>query len=142
MKTKQLRLTHDLIREIADVVRGGSPLATACAGAGVPDASREKWTQRGQKLMLDGRHGIARDFVQTMARAEAEAMGSMLECLRGAAARNWQAAAWLLERRFPADFARSESRRLEITGRDGEPVALSWLNLVNQAEGPGSEVES
>ena len=141
MTSQQLRLTHDLIREIADAVRGGSPLTAACAGVGVSDANRERWTQRGEKLIRDGRHGITRDFVQTMARAEAEAVANLLECLRGAAARNWQAAAWLLERRFPADFARSESRRIELTGRDGAPVTHSWLNLVNQAEGPGTELD-
>ena len=80
--------------------------------------------------------------MQAVGQAQAEAVAGMLESVRHAAARNWQAAAWFLERRFPEDFSRRESRRSEVSGRDGGPVALTWLNLVNESPGDGDGIES
>lgn len=46
-----------------------------------------------------------------MQRAEAESERALVAIVRAAAPKTWTAAAWLLERRFPARWARPEIRR-------------------------------
>lgn len=54
------------------------------------------------------------------AEAEAEATYSAIIAREAAIPKNWTAAAWWLERRHPADYARRE--KVEMTGKDGGPI--------------------
>lgn len=54
------------------------------------------------------------------AEAEAEATYSAIVAQAAADPKNWTAAAWWLERRHPADYAKRE--RVEMTGKDGGPI--------------------
>lgn len=46
----------------------------------------------------------------------------LLEIIHAAAPSDWRASAWLLERRFPETWGRN---RIEVTGKDGGPVAIA-----------------
>jgi len=48
------------------------------------------------------------DFDAAILAAEAEFIDSQVANIRTAAAKNWQAAAWLLERKWPASFAQPQ----------------------------------
>jgi len=45
----------------------------------------------------------------------------MVTYISAAAPKNWNAAAWLLERKFPEEFGR---HRLEITGENGAQIQV------------------
>lgn len=53
-------------------------------------------------------------------KAEAHAEGTYTAIVAEAAGKNWTAAAWWLERRRPADYAKRE--KVEMTGEDGGPI--------------------
>lgn len=129
-----MRLTPELIRKISDIVRDGSTAAVACACCGVPESTRQKWFRAGEGMVRQSRHGRHRELVEAVLRAEAEATANILRGIVAAAAKSWQAAAWLLERRFPAEFGRGDRQRLELTGGDGKPLAITWQNLVKSVE--------
>lgn len=60
-------------------------------------------------------------FLDAVQKAEAEAEQRFLgQVARAAAGGTWQAAAWWLERRMPADFALRS--KVEMTGKDGGPI--------------------
>jgi hypothetical protein len=51
-----------------------------------------------------------------------------------AAKENWQAAAWRLERKYPARWGRKTQH--EVTGKDGKPVEFNAKNkLLEKIEG-------
>ena len=129
-----LRLTPELIQKISDIVRDGSTAAVACACCGVPESTRQKWFRAGENMVRQSRLGRHRELVEAVSRAEAEATANILRGIVAAAAKSWQAAAWLLERRFPVEFARGDHQRMELTGRDGKPLAITWQNLVKSLE--------
>jgi hypothetical protein len=64
----------------------------------------------------DGTLGTAME----KAEAEAEATYSTIVANAAADPKNWTAAAWWLERRHPADYAKRD--KVEMTGKDGGPI--------------------
>ena len=64
------------------------------------------------------------EFSSDVKRAEAEFEGECLGVVQAAAPKSWQAAAWLLERRF--DY--KATQRTEMTGKDGGPVATTSIS--------------
>jgi len=69
--------------------------------------------------MIDADDGTLVTAIEK-AEAEAEAEYSAIIAREAAVPKNWQAAAWWLERRHPQDYARRE--RVEMTGKDGGPI--------------------
>ncbi len=61
------------------------------------------------------------EFSSDIKRAEAEFEGECLGVVQAAAPKSWQAAAWLLERRF--DY--KATQRTEISGKNGGPIQSS-----------------
>ncbi|MCL4736495.1 MAG: hypothetical protein KJ050_16340 [Candidatus Omnitrophica bacterium] len=61
------------------------------------------------------------EFSDALTEAEGKAACKWLKKIEAAAARNWLAAAWKLERRYPAQYGRTVSQT-EVTGKDGGPV--------------------
>lgn len=60
------------------------------------------------------------EFTRRVIQAEKE--GKLKLIRRVGDANAWQAAAWLLERKFGAEFGRRETIKQEITGKDGGPI--------------------
>lgn len=59
-------------------------------------------------------------LVTEIEKAEAHAEGTYTGIIAAASEKNWQAAAWWLERRHPQDYAKRE--RVEMSGPDGGPI--------------------
>jgi hypothetical protein len=70
--------------------------------------------------------GIARDdwvfilFHVLVERAKAQAVKDSVKVIKEAGPKNWQAAAWWLERTQPRDYGRQQ--RIEHSGPDGGPI--------------------
>ncbi|MFX9703736.1 hypothetical protein ABTO92_19445, partial [Acinetobacter baumannii] len=80
----------------ADAIRRGATIEMACAAAGITDATWHLW-------MNKARQGRApyRDFLEAIKTAEAEHQARLLAVIEEHAIKQWQAAAWILERRYP-----------------------------------------
>lgn len=61
------------------------------------------------------------EFSEALREAEGEAALKWLKKIESAAVRNWWAAAWKLERRYPGQYGRMVTQT-EVTGKDGGPV--------------------
>ena len=96
------RNTPEAYKKILEVVRTGLPLKFAAASVGVSYVALHKWRERDPKFAEDLE--LARlasvkerwDLIQAAARGNGETPG------------DWKAAAWSVERTWPADFGRPD----------------------------------
>jgi hypothetical protein len=98
-------------------IEQGVPLKQAAAIAGVSYDTLNYWQNRGENESAPEEY---RQFCQLLRRSQAVAMQVHLSSICDAAKRDWRAAAWMLERRFPEDFARTQ--QFEHCGPGGKSL--------------------
>ncbi len=115
---RNTNLTLEVQAQIARYVNAGAPIPHACEAVGVPWPTCKDWLRKGRK-------GIKpyAAFVAAMKQAKAaHATGSVL-CVTKAGGKDWRAAAWILERRYPKHYA--PPSRFEVSGKDGKAIETS-----------------
>ena len=76
--------------------------ARAAEASGVGLSTLHEWRQRGE-----AGEALFVDLVERLKKAEANGIARALESIRSASEGGaWQASAWILERRYPADYGR------------------------------------
>lgn len=86
------RYTPETVERICAVLAEGNTRRTAAAIAGIDETTLWRWMNR---------HA---EFAERVKTAEQEAVRRNVAIIQRAAEKSWQAAAWWLERRYPADF--------------------------------------
>lgn len=99
-------------------IEQGMPLKQAAAIAGMSYDTLNHWQKRGENESAPEEY---RQFCQQLRRSQAVAMQVHLSSICDAAKRDWRAAAWMLERRYPEDFARQQ--QFEHSTAD----AIPWM---------------
>lgn len=108
-------LTEDRADRIVKMIRNGAYQHIAAAANGVHEATFYRWMAEGAK---EDAAPLYREFREAVEEAKAAAeVGALLQ-IRAAAADDWKAAAWFLERTRPDRY----SRRVEHAGPGGGPV--------------------
>lgn len=102
---KRSKLTPQRQKRICDAIRKGLHLDRAARLGGINPRTFYKWLERGEN---EG-SGPYFNFLQAVREAEAKAEEYLLGLIQGAAeGGSWQAAAWILERRHPERWARTD----------------------------------
>jgi hypothetical protein len=124
-------LDDDRLEAITNALRNGAYIDHAAQAAGISTRTYHGWMERGRTERDRINAGLAPDpdeapFVQllhSVERAQSEAAVDLLgEIANHARNGTWQAAAWILERKFPRQWGRFD--RSEVTGAEGGPVRL------------------
>ena len=120
------KLSQDTIDRLADAIRLGATWERAADVAGISVATLRDWRRRGEA----GDRQFAA-LLAALKAAEGDGVSRALQVIRQAAeGGQWQAAAWLLERRYPADYGRRVESRVEVSavsGQDAVAAALARL---------------
>jgi hypothetical protein len=100
------KLVPEIAARILVFLRAGNYIHIAAAAAGVHRDTLNGWLHRGARAP----HGIFKDFADGVQQAVAEGEVRHLNIIREAAAegKQWQAAAWILERTHPDRYGRRE----------------------------------
>ena len=97
-----MKLTPETQARIVEAVELGATWERAADAAGVGASTLGLWRRRGEAGEVPF---VA--FVATLKKAEGAGVERALRSIRKAAEGGaWQASAWLLERRYPADYGR------------------------------------
>lgn len=124
-------LDQDRLERITDALRNGAYIEHAAQAAGISTSTYHGWMERGRNERDRRKAGLAADdhetpyveFLESVERAQSEAAVDLLgEIANHARNGTWQAAAWILERKFPRQWGRMD--RTEHTGPEGGPVKL------------------
>lgn len=131
------KLTDAVCTAIIEAMRTGCYKARAIEATGIGETTFYRWMEHGEADVEAGRKTLAGRLWEGVQKAEAEAEVDLVARIRSAAEDwednegrvrkgSWQAAAWLLERKYPARFG----RRLELGGEvRGGPGGLDLTKL-------------
>lgn len=108
MAGRPSKRTPEREARLYEALRAGNTRRAACAYAGIDQDTLANWMRKFS------------DFSEAIEKAESDAEIRNVAIIQKAASDTWQAAAWWLERRRPADFR----QRQEMTGADGGPLKI------------------
>lgn len=110
------KLTPELQGEICQYIAGGNTFERACILVGIHRVTFMRWRNKGQIA----KSGKFCDFCNAVKRAEEQFKAHNIDLIQQAANKQWQAAAWLLERKYPEEFGRRE--KIEVSNKLDELV--------------------
>lgn len=124
------KLCPEIIETITNAILAGSYIETAAALAGISKETFYDWLKKGAVAQS----GLLFEFSDAIKRAQAQAEMNDLMVINKAAKRSWQAAAWKLERKYPAKWG--VRAKHEIVGADAErkPVQIVYAKLDEGAQ--------
>lgn len=111
-----------LTDNLARLLRAGNYVVVACQAAGISKQRFYDWLEFGDPAGTDPAHAPYREFRAEIEKARAEGEARNVAIVAQAAATNWQAAAWLLERSQPERWDKP-SQRQRLRERSAADVA-------------------
>lgn len=104
--------TPETVKKLCDAIRLGASYGDACGYAGIDHDTFTRWRQDFPEFAAEVKEAEGAGRVQLIAKIQKAANDG-----------NWQAAAWMLERRDPQNYGRT--MRTQVTGADGGPVQMA-----------------
>jgi hypothetical protein len=128
------KLTKELTSKIAKHVEEWLPFEKACLLCGINERYLYRWREYGERDEKAGKQSIFTSFCQEIKKAQAKAESEALKDIRGKV-NNWQASAWLLERRHHERYGRRVVN--EMVGKDGGAIRIEEQrrDVVAQTQG-------
>lgn len=103
------KLTPEVQQRIVQALTAGNTRETVARYAGIDPASFYGWLKRGEAAGS----GPYFEFFNAVKKAESDATVHAVAIIHQAMPKNWQAAAWFLERRYPDDWGRKDRVTIE-----------------------------
>lgn len=111
------KLTPEVQEKIINRLKIGMYVEPACAYAGINKDTYYDWIKRGARG-----ESPYKDFFDAVEEAISSAETRLLTKVQQLAEKQWQAAAWILERRWPHRWCKKE--KVEHTGKDGAEIKI------------------
>ncbi|MFO0658897.1 MAG: hypothetical protein U0165_03550 [Polyangiaceae bacterium] len=115
-----LRCTPEVSAKICAAIRDGHTFEDSARLAGISKTTFHRWMRRGKR---EGELSALRSFRVDVEKATLDARVTLVSIIWEASKRDWRAAAWFLERRYPEEYGKQT--RVEHSGPNGAPVPLS-----------------
>lgn len=132
-------MTPETVQTVLDALKAGLGIDTAAQYAGIGQRTVKDWLAKGRAALeaadmndapipIEDLHYA--DFSKEVDTARAQAIARNITAIQQAAARDWRAAAWWLERVHADQFAARDTRTVELTGADGGPIDMHSEHVV------------
>jgi hypothetical protein len=108
--------TDERVERILEALSSGQTRRIAAACGGVSDDTLRRWIQTDPELSL------------RVSAAESQAEMALVTCIRNAAGHDWRAAAWLLERRDPANWSLRQQLAVHATTQEPMKVIVEYVD--------------
>lgn len=126
MVGRRSKFTPETEEKLVTAIRLGATYELACKYAGISYQTFNEW-RNGRGFPRGTTAEQKAEFSEAIEKAEGDAAVQWLAKIEKAASDgSWQAAAWKMERRYPAMYGRNV---VEHVGKDGGPIQadLGWL---------------
>ena len=131
---RPLTLTAEITRRIVEAIENALPVREACRLSGVGESTYYVWLAKAEDPDAPAEY---LEFRAAIASARACAQERLVSTVQVASLdpKNWRAAAWLLERRYPAHWAETLTIRVnaEVAKGLGEFLAACRAELTPEA---------
>jgi hypothetical protein len=120
-------LTPEVQKVIFEAIEAGAKLEIAAKAARIGARTLDEWLHHGRKELQENpdAEGPCANFVRDATAASAKFETDCLSIIQDAAEKNWTAAAWLLERKFPERYAKVDRLRVSGDETNDKPVKIS-----------------
>jgi len=109
------KLNPKVQKRIYQAIRAGNYKEVACQFAGISGTTLRNWVNKGRQSEAKGDDNcVYYHFLKGLEEAEAEAEVRNVAIVQRAAEKQWQASAWMLERRHPDRWSRNDKQRIEV----------------------------
>jgi transposase len=126
------KLTQKVAARIEELLVAGCSMREVATVVGLDYSTVKKWLQRGR----EAKSGEYFAFFTRVTRARERCTASLTEFIQKAAPEDWRAAAWMLERRAPKRWTKTQS--VEVSGKGGRPIELqtdeAWSRIFQDPE--------
>ncbi len=121
------RLSPKVQETICEAIEAGTTLEIAARAARIGPRTLDEWLHHGRNELRENpdAEGPCADFVRAVTVASATFEKDTLAMIQDAAPKNWTAAAWLLERKFPERYAKVDRLRVSGDETNDKPVQIS-----------------
>lgn len=133
--SRRTKCTAPVIEAICITLKAGMTFESACECGGVSKQTGYDWLKRGG----NGEEPFL-TFSDAVKKAQALGEYALVRTIQDATVKHWQAAAWLLERRFPERWGRRVST-IELSSADKEDLALARKNREMSADERAQRLE-
>jgi len=116
---KPALLRKGMLKRLAEALGKGNTIVTSCGYAGIDDTTLYRYLEEG-KIAEEGSPLF--DFCGAVRVAITKAAMDQVDLIRDAGKDNWRAAAWLLSRRYPEEWA--DRQKIMIGGDPDSPPIL------------------
>lgn len=113
MAGRKSKYTDDVVKRITDAIKLGATYELAANYGGIDYHTFNEWRKEKPQ------------FSQAIRDAEGEAVTKWLAKIEQSATKQWQAAAWKLERRYPHAYGKTIQEQ-QHTGKDGEALTVNF----------------
>jgi transposase len=130
-------LTAEVIEDVKRILPTVLYLETVADYIGVSRVSIHRWLKRGalelKRVRKDARFKVRQseaiyvEFCNAVKKAKAEGEIFDAGVVKKAAAKQWQAAAWRLERRFPRRWGKKDQLDTQVSGKKDAPPVQVYL---------------
>lgn len=123
------KLTKEVQSDVCDGIKAGAVLLDAVRAAGLSKRTYYRWLELGKDRQNTKYH----EFRKAVLAAKRQARTVLVQCIIGASADDWRAAAFMLERRYPKLFGKKTAT--ELSGPGGGPVTTTSKIVILPAYG-------
>lgn len=115
------KLTEEIVYQVGELTALGVPIEIMAPALGVSDVSIYNWKKRGEELFQTGKRPrsphdrLCVELFKSRKKGQSRFIANNLKNIAVSASKNWQASAWLLERRFPNYFGRIDRQPVDET---------------------------
>lgn len=102
---RRSKLNKQVQETICKVLRSGNYRTVAARLAGIDERTLYRWLEKGE----EAKRGKYRQFCRAVMEAEAQGQAALVAQINVAAKDTWQAAAWILERKYPDLWGRRDA---------------------------------
>ena len=105
------KLTPQLREEFCKALENGASILGACGHVGITEPTYYNWIHKAEEAKTRNKYVKFKECVDT---AKDKALFNFEQVIVSASMEHWQAAAWMLERRYPHMYAKKEHHQVDM----------------------------